>query len=374
LGLKKQNLIKIKMKNDVCRSRVFLLLLLIFVINSCISEKNEKPGSTSPRIRKNIELVSPKINQSIQQGEIFLIKAAHKKSIKIDSIQVFQNQNNQTYFSDSVVINTKSFRLGTQNIRCIVYAGGESEVLYPKVILLASEAPVKYTFRVVNSYPHDDEAYTQGLFIYNDFFIESTGQRGMSTIRRVELKTGKVLENFNLESSYFGEGATVWTDKIYQLTWTSQVAFVYDLNLKLVTTFNYSTEGWGLTTMGDTLVMSDGSEKLYFMNPLDFSEMDILQVYDHQGKVDNLNELEYFQEMIYANIYGKDKIVLIDPKTGAVKGEVDFTGIIDRSKYRGMDYAMNGIAFDVASSKIYVTGKWWPTVHEVEIFPPKILN
>lgn len=362
------------MKHDDCWVRVFRSLLLMLVIFSCVSEKNEKPTSLSPRIRKNIALVSPKINQTLKHGENLLIKVEHKKGILIDSILVTHNQQTATYLSDSMVFNTATFRLGIQNIRCVVYAGGESEIVNPKVTLVAANAPESYNYRVINSYPHDDKAYTQGLFIHENNFIESTGQKGLSALRKVELETGKVLENLNLESSYFGEGATVWQDKIYQITWTSQVAFVYDLDLKPVTTFKYATEGWGLTTLGDTLVMSDGSEKLYFMNPLDFSEVDILQVYDHQGKVDNLNELEYFNGMIYANIYGKDKIVMIDPKTGSVKGEIDFKGIIDRNKYRGMDYAMNGIAYDFDNNKIYVTGKWWPTVFEIAIIPSKILN
>ena len=171
----------------------------------------------------------------------------------------------------------------------------------------------------------------------------------------------------NIENKYFGEGATSWKETIFQITWESQIAFAYDKDLNRTRTFNYSGEGWGLATWGDTLVMSDGSENIYLLNPKDFSQIDRLQIYDQTNKFNFLNELEVIGNDLYANVYttASDEIIIVDLLTGRVKGVIDLMGLIDRSKYRGIDYVLNGIAS--YQNRLFVTAKWHPYLYEITL-------
>ncbi len=230
-----------------------------------------------------------------------------------------------------------------------------------------SNTPV-YGYKVVNSFPHDTESFTQGLIIDNGFLYESTGLNGRSSIKIVNLETGKAIKSHKLADKYFGEGITLVDDKIVQLTWRSKKGFVYDKDsLKLLRTFSYQTQGWGITYDGKYLILSDGSNILYFMDPKSFVVVGKLEVYDDNGEVNKLNELEYINGEIYANIWGKDLIARINPKTGFVSSWIELDGLLSKEdKKKGVD-VLNGIAFNPQNGTLLVTGKLWPKIFEIEI-------
>src|SRR5215831_11360502 len=224
-----------------------------------------------------------------------------------------------------------------------------------------------YGFTVVRSYPHDPAAFTQGLEFEDGVLYEGTGLNGRSSIRRVNLDTGNVLQQHNIGAQYFGEGITIVGSDLFELTWQSGVAFVYDRNtFALKKSFKYSGEGWGLTHDGTNLIMSDGTENLRFLDPATFAERRRVRVTGVGEPVKNLNELEYVKGEVLANVWLTDFIVRIDPQTGQVKGYVDLSGLLPLAQ-RGQDAVLNGIAYDAAGDRLFVTGKLWPRLYEVKI-------
>ncbi|MCS7191221.1 MAG: glutaminyl-peptide cyclotransferase [Fimbriimonadales bacterium] len=231
------------------------------------------------------------------------------------------------------------------------------------------EPPV-YRYRIVNTFPHDKNAFTQGLEFHNGYLYESTGLQGQSSLRKVELRTGRVLQIHRLPYEYFAEGITIFGDRIYQLTWQNGVCFVYTLNnFRQVTQFRYYGEGWGLTNDGKHLIMSDGSETITFRDPETFVEVRKIMVRALGKPVKNLNELEYIEGEIWANIWHSDMIARIDPQTGVVKAWVDMEGLPVPN--RGIEDVLNGIAYDRQNKRIFVTGKNWSKLFEIELVPPE---
>jgi glutamine cyclotransferase len=199
---------------------------------------------------------------------------------------------------------------------------------------------------------------------------EGTGLRGRSTLRLVELNTGEILKLYSLPAQLFGEGVTVFGDKIFQLTWQSQVGFVYDKDsFELLQDFEYPTEGWGITHDGQRLIMSDGTPTLHFLDPETLEEIGRIEVYDQDGPVTSLNELEYIHGIVYANVWKTDRIVMIDPQTGQVTGHIDLTGLLSAEDRVPPVDVLNGIAFDAAGERLFVTGKLWPKIFEIELVP-----
>jgi glutamine cyclotransferase len=234
----------------------------------------------------------------------------------------------------------------------------------------AGEPVPTYGYRVVHSYPHDPGAFTQGLLVRNGFFYEGTGMNGQSGIRRVNIETGEVLQVQPLSSEYFGEGITDWKGSLIQITWQSEVGFVYDLDTFARTrTFSYKGEGWGLTHDDSRIIMSDGTAHIRFLDPGTLKETGRITVHDAGGPVLNLNELEYVKGEIYANVWGTDRIVRISPKDGRVTGWIDLKGLLTPAERTRTD-VLNGIAYDAATDRLFVTGKWWPRVFEITLVPP----
>ncbi|MFN5476172.1 MAG: glutaminyl-peptide cyclotransferase [Sphingobacteriales bacterium] len=239
------------------------------------------------------------------------------------------------------------------------------------------EAPaIPYT--ILNAYPHDTSAFTQGLEFYKGQLYESTGLEGRSTLRTVDLKTGAVKQLHKLAPKEFGEGITVLNDTLYQLTWENHIVFVYDpKTLKLIRQMTWNGEGWGITNNGKSLILSDGSDKLYFCRPSDLKLEKVLSVTDHLGPLNNLNELEYVNGSVYANRIEYNYIVKINPSNGFVTGKLDFTDIL--KKYAKIDLTyiqtnphgavLNGIAWNPENKKMYITGKLWPLLFELDMQP-----
>jgi glutamine cyclotransferase len=259
-----------------------------------------------------------------------------------------------------------------------VGAGGRFQFLWPVVALSFisfavqtgwAETPVAcYTYAVKAAFPHDTGAFTQGLVYHRGCLYESTGLNANSSIRKVALQTGKVLQIRHLDSQHFGEGLTIMDQRIFQLSWTSGIGWIYDLNsFDPLCTFSYPTQGWGLTHDGQLLIMSDGSALLHFLDPQTLKTAKTIEVRDRSGPIAKLNELEYVEGEIYANIWGADTIARIAPDSGKVVGWIDLSGLLpEKASDRPVD-VLNGIAYDAESKRLFVTGKWWPRVFEIEL-------
>ncbi|WP_372785857.1 glutaminyl-peptide cyclotransferase [Phenylobacterium sp.] len=237
----------------------------------------------------------------------------------------------------------------------------------------AAEAAVPIQgYRVMAVYPHDDQAYTEGLFYLHGLLYESTGIEGRSTIRKVRLKDGAVLKSQSIAPNLFGEGIVNWGGQIISLTWRSQVGFRWDLNsFARKATFHYPGEGWALTQDGQHLIMSDGTPSLRVLDPVTFREIRRIKVTADGQPVFNLNELEWVKGEILANIWQTNQIARIDPRTGAVKAWIDLTGIPETARPADADAVLNGIAYDQEHDRLFITGKNWPHLYEIRLTPPK---
>lgn len=226
-------------------------------------------------------------------------------------------------------------------------------------------------YKVIRVYPHDPRAFTQGLLYVDGHLYEGTGLNGRSSIRMVELSTGRVLQKYDLPGEYFGEGLTDWGSTLIQLTWQSHKAFVYDrFTFSLLRTFTYEGEGWGLTHDQKQLIMSDGTSYLRFLDPESFRVVRRIHVVGKNGQgIEDLNELEYVHGEIYANIWHSDRIVRIAPKTGKVLGWIDLTGLMDKQQLPNGDAVLNGIAYDAKGDRLFVTGKLWPKLFQIKASP-----
>jgi glutamine cyclotransferase len=258
---------------------------------------------------------------------------------------------------------------GRRSVKAVAYSGGNIMTATRFVVVYSDVAPVKYGYRVVRTYPHDKDAFTQGLFYDRGFLYEGTGQEAGSSLREVELATGRVIKQTSLDPSLFGEGITLYKGRIYQVTWKNKVGFVYDEEtFNLINKIYYQTQGWGLTTIDDRIVMSDGTNVIYYFDPETFTVISQIEVYDNKRKVDQLNELEYINGEIWANIWMTDQIARIDPVTGKVNSYVDLSGIFPERERVSTDAdVLNGIAYDQAGKRIFVTGKKWPKLYEIVV-------
>ncbi len=226
------------------------------------------------------------------------------------------------------------------------------------------------TYKIVKEFDHDKQAYTQGFEFYDNFLYESTGLNGKSSIRKINFSSGEILDIKNLDYEYFGEGLTILNDKIYQLTWKNKIGFIYDLELNKIGSFNYnnSKEGWGLCNDGEFIYKSDGTSKIWRLNPETMEEIDFIDVMTDKSRIKNINELEFIDGKIYANTYqfNRDVVIVINPLNGIVENVIDFTGIRDKVLQTEDIDVMNGIAFN--KGKIFVTGKNWNKIFEVEVY------
>jgi glutamine cyclotransferase len=233
---------------------------------------------------------------------------------------------------------------------------------------VSANAPAEYTFTVVRAFPHDTSAYTQGLAYRDGFLYEGTGRNGQSSLRKVRLETGEVMQRVNLASEFFGEGITIVKDEVFQLTWKSGVGFVYDVNdFHLLRKFSYAGEGWGLATDGHELFLSDGTSEIRVLDPETFRLKRRLKVHDRSTAVDQLNELEFVAGQIFANVWHTNRIARISPETGEIVGWIDLTGLLSSVYRLEPEAVLNGIAYDPMGKRLFVTGKLWPSVFEIRL-------
>ena len=354
------------MKKSKTHALSFYLIAILIVISCDIEKKIE-----SPRIKSYLKIISPNSNEIIKKNDsirINIISDSKEKSIKESTILLNKDTFN---FKNKINISTNNLlRYGRYNINIrTLFDDGSVEDKSKNIFLYPDQKPKELEYELIKIITHDPETYTQGLLIdESKYLIESSGQYGKSFIKKVDMESNIIINKLMIDKKLFAEGITVYNDKLYMLTWKSKKGLILDKNtLELIGEFNYSTEGWGLTTIDDNLVMSDGTEKLFFIDPKSFKINNYIEVYDNNGKVENINEMEYINDKIYANIYGKDIIVIINYKTGEVENIINLEGLLNRENYNTNIDVMNGIAYNLENESILVTGKWWPSMFEIKI-------
>jgi len=332
---------------------------ILFIISSCKSEYK-------------FILNSPK---SVKSNQELTISISEKGNKPIDSVQFSIGNKKVESNNNSATISLADYKLGKQTVTAIVFYENKTKKVTKPVYIMADTAPEIYSYKIINTYPHDKGAYTQGLEYYNGFLYEGTGRKGQSSIRKVELETGKILQQKDLDAQYFGEGITIFNNKLYQLTWQSGIGFVYNLEtFEKESEFKYtkSREGWGLTHNSEKIIKTDGTERIWFLNPTTLIEESYIEAYTNTRKVEKLNELEYVNGMIYANVWQQNSILIVNPKTGKIEGVANLNSLKEimekEQTLEESDDVLNGIAYDKENNRLFVTGKHWGKLYEIELF------
>lgn len=358
---------------------VFLLITWTISCSGRNGKTAEKTGTPEIQVKSagqqgSIRMDSPSSDAEFKlKDKITVTLSQHPENIKLDSIKVYFDGREQATGKSApwefTVPPAENRYTGRRSIKAVAYSGGNIMTTTRFVVVYSDAVPKKYGYRVIHTYPHDKDAFTQGLFYDKGVLYEGTGQEAGSSLREVELTTGKVLKQTSLDPSLFGEGITLYKGRIFQVTWKNKVGFVYDeQSFNLINKIYYQTQGWGLTTINDRIVMSDGTNVLYFFDPETFTVISQIEVYDNKRKVDQLNELEYINGEIWANIWMTDQIARIDPASGKVNSYVDLSGIFPERERQSTDAdVLNGIAYDPAGKRIFVTGKKWPKLYEITV-------
>lgn len=361
---------------------LLLVTNLFFIALSCSPGNGSSEGRPAPHSKPSriTSLVEPAAPVTIPLGEEIRVALSIPDSVVVDSVRVFLgghlkrtipgSSGEQSKGSFEFMLATEGEKTGKSGFRVrLFFAGGESENHSMQITFLSNEVPVDYSYQVVKEYPHDAAAYTQGLEYVDGMLFEGTGNYGTSSLRRVTLETGEVNKIRNLDQSLFGEGITVLGERIYQITYKSQVGFIYDKSTfeEIQKVYYQNREGWGLTNNGEELIMSDGTNIIYFLDSEMFTINRQIEVYHNEGPANSLNELEYINGKIWANRYFTDEIVIIDPETGKVEGRINLKGILKATDRRPNTDVLNGIAWDSDGERLFVTGKLWPRLFEIRI-------
>ncbi|NNE77803.1 MAG: glutaminyl-peptide cyclotransferase [Pricia sp.] len=327
-------------------------------------------GDNSPKSLFDIKLDGNKKN--FQQGQAVDVNIQNKKDKSITGITYSIDGKELPVTNGKITLSIP--KLGDKTLKAVIDYEETSAEITKEIKVLAPNPPEIYTYEIIEEYPHDKTAYTQGLEFHNDTLYESTGKKGRSSLRKVDFKTGKILQQVDLEDTYFGEGITILNGKVYMLTWRSGAGFIYDLkSLKKSDSFQYgqSKEGWGLTNDGTKLFKSDGTEKIWFLNPETLVEEGTIETVTNKSINDSANELEYVDGKIYANVYQKPSVMIIDAQSGAIEGVINFGGLSSKvthhATWSDTDNVLNGIAYHPERKTFFVTGKEWDKLFEVSI-------
>jgi len=353
------------------KNRIFLFLATALLIYGCSSCNRTKPSAEIT--------ITPEAGTNYKSGTDVMVKVGYPADMKPDSIVYLLDSARVTSKKDSsvVTIKTDTMKFGPRDITAKVYTGGKSQNITTNIVLLPAKAPQLDTFKVEKVYPHDTSSFTEGLLYQDGYLYESTGQPGHSTLRKVNLSTGKAVTVAKLDSQRFGEGSAIIGDKILMLTYRDpRVGLVFDKNtFKLLKTFPYhvGVEGWGLCFDGKRLYTDDSTNRIWFLDKDTFNSTGYIDVYDDKGPVNQINELEYINGRLYANVWETNNIVVIDPKTGAVVEKIDLTNLYPEDKRNANHDVMNGIAYDAQTGRIFLTGKNWDKLFQVKFapLPPK---
>ncbi len=324
-----------------------------------------------------MSILSPEAGTIVKAGDNFSIDI-DLADTKADSIVYLLDSTivGRKTDTSSVSVFTSDLPMGNHLVTAKVYSGTIAEDVSSNIVLVAAKAPELYTYKVINTYPHDTSSYTEGLVYLDGVLYESDGGRltessGQSSLRKTDLKTGKILKMVNIDPKVFAEGISVVGNKIIQMTYTEKIGYVYDKNtLKLLSTFNNNVgiEGWGMCFDGEKLYMDDSTNRIWFLDKNTYAQTGYIDVYDDKGPVNQINELEYIDGKIFANVFMTDDIVVIDPKTGVVLQKIDLSSLYpDKLKNNPNADVLNGIAWDAAGKRLFVTGKKWDKLFEIKL-------
>ncbi|WP_316832606.1 glutaminyl-peptide cyclotransferase [Pedobacter aquatilis] len=344
-----------------------ILFFIAVAINFASSCKDDPSAAYST-------FIAPSAGAGIALGKEIEVKIDFAKGEKIDSVVYLLDSAKVMLAKDTlgVKIKTQGLKLGNHLLTAKVYNGDMSNDITANVIFLASKSPDLYTYKVIAKLPHDTTAYVEGLEYHDGFFYEGTGEKGKSDLRKVNIQTGKVLQRAKLDTAYFGEGITVVDNKILQLTWQEKTALVFDKDsFKLLKKLPYPRDGWGMTFDGQKIYASDGSNTIYFLDKNTYQTIGSIDVFDDKASRDNINELEYIDGKIYANVYTTNNIIIINSETGAIEGKIDLSGLLPADYYKTdwdkSNNVLNGIAYDKVGKRLFVAGKKWPYIYEIKV-------
>ncbi len=343
--------------------------LLVFL--ACSPEKDHKTGNFSV-VKPAFEIKIVDGNNQINRGDSLSIIINQVDLNKIyTNIRVTIDGGHfpvSGKFPIDFIFGTTDLNLGANKIKVYATSDEKTESKSITITVLSDTSPELFNYEVLNVYPHNAKSYTQGLVYHDNFLFEGTGQAGFSKLMKLTLEDGKVQQSQKLDKAFFGEGICIHDNKIYQLSWMNQVGFVYDLeNFKEIARFNYPGEGWGLTSDSTYLYRSDGTNTIFVHNPNDFSLISSFEVYSNIGQVTHLNELEYINGMIYANIWQAHEIAIINPNNGKLEGLINLKGLLSKKDRNYQTDVLNGIAYDAKKDRLFVTGKNWPKLFEIRI-------
>lgn len=350
--------------------KLFAFIVLSIIYYSCKEDENE--------LKNLFSLENSTIKPIHKLEESIDLVILNKENKTIDSVIYYINdvKIGSVKGNEKLPFSLNNQKLGNKTIKALVYFDGKNIDITSGFTIYASSEPKILNYKILNTYAHDMKAYTQGFEFYRDTLFEGTGNgagnttgiKGKSSLRKTDYKTGKVLKSIELDDQYFGEGITILNNKVYQLTWRNKEGYVYNADtFKKEKTFSYNMEGWGLTNDGNKLYMSDGSEKIYILNPETFQVEDYISVYTNGSKIEELNELEWVNGKIFANVYQKDAIAIINPKNGVIEAILNLSDLKNKvTKHPDID-VLNGIAYNPKTKTYFVTGKNWDKTFEITV-------
>jgi glutamine cyclotransferase len=327
----------------------------------------------TPAGEKLFSFDEAKLKSQYKNGETATLQLLNPQNKSVDSVAYYVNDKRVASVKnlEKASYTLKDARLGYQPLKAIVFFDGDvsGQEITSRIEVVASADAKILKYKILNTYPHDVKSFTEGFEFFRDTLMESTGQKGASYFRKYDYKTGKIFKQVDMDPKYFGEGITAINNKIFELTWQEKTGFIFDANtLKKEKTFTFDKpiEGWGMTNDGKYIYQSDGTEKIWRMDPATQKMVDYVNVYTSDSKLKNVNELEYINGKIYANVWQKDVIVVIDAKTGTVEGVLDMSGLKAQVKNPEAD-VLNGIAYNPKTKTIFVTGKNWNKMFEIVV-------
>lgn len=363
----------VQQKNEIMKNYNFLSVILLGITLASCNETKKGENTL-------FSFDNSKFKEQYKPQEVLSLEILNSSSKTIDSVVYYVNDKkiDSKKGVEKLSFELKDQKLGYQNLKALVYYEGQNSEATTRVELVSDIQPKLLKYTIVNTYPHDIQAYTQGLEFYRDTLYEGTGNgsgnntgiKGVSSLRKTNYKTGEVYKKVELADKIFGEGITILNNKIYQLTWQNNEGYVYDADtFKKEKTFTYfkPMEGWGLTNDGKYLYQSDGTEKIWIIDPTTFKEVDYLNVYSFETKIKAVNELEWIDGKIYGNVYQKDAIAVINPKNGAVEAIINLSDLKKKITQLPDTDVLNGIAYNPKTKTIFVTGKNWDKMFEIKV-------